>query len=564
MISDPQKEKKLSANEAIKEESNFLRGTIAESLADDSTGAIPASDAQLTKFHGTYLQDDRDQRASLLKEKKEKAYSFMIRVRVPGGVCTPEQWKGIDRLSEKFADGSLKLTTRQAFQLHGVLKENLKQTMKEINDTLLDTLAACGDVNRNVMSPANPNESALHEQALDLAQRIHDHLTPKTGAYAEIWLDGEKTSIGEEQVEPIYGKTYLPRKFKIAVALPPRNDVDVFSNCLGFVGIADGAEIVGYNVLVGGGLGMTHGKAATFPRLADVIGFCKPEQAVQVAEEVVKIQRDFGDRSDRRHARLKYTIQDRGAEWFAKELNFRLGWDLEKARDFHFESTTDRYGWDQDPDGKWNFGLFVEGGRLRGKDKTAIRKMAESIDCQFRLTANQNLVIARLDQGGKEAAEAILNEFEVRNPGEFSALRLNSIACTALPTCGLALAESERYLPTLIDDLYEIMDRLGLRDQSIAIRSTGCPNGCGRPYLGEIGLVGKSPGKYNLYLGAGFDGMRLNKLYKQAISHEEIISFLEPILENYSKNRESGEKFGDFCIREGYVGETSSGIDFHD
>ena len=564
MISDPNKPKKLSANEGIKENSDFLRGTITESLLDDSTGSIPASDAQLTKFHGTYLQDDRDKRMALIKEKKEKAFSFMIRVRVPGGVCTPKQWIGIDDLSDKFADGTLKLTTRQAFQLHGILKRNLKQTMKEINDTLLDTLAACGDVNRNVMSPANPFESKLHGQALDIAQKIHDHLTPQTSAYAEIWLDGEKTAIGESEVEPIYGKTYLPRKFKIAVALPPRNDVDVFSNCLGFVGIAEGEKIVGYNVLVGGGLGMTHGKVATFPRLADVIGFCTPEQVVQVAEEVVKIQRDHGDRSDRRHARLKYTIEDRGVEWFKDELNNRLGWSLDPVRDFTFESTTDRYGWNVDQDGHWTYGLFVEGGRLRDKAKQAVRKIAENIDCEFRLTANQNLVIARISEQSKNEIETILTDYEVVDSQSLSALRLNSIACTALPTCSLALAESERYLPSLIDELDEIIDSLDLRDESIAIRSTGCPNGCGRPYLGEIGLVGKAPGKYNLYLGAGLDGMRLNKLYRPAIPHEEIITELRPVLEDYSKNRVENERFGDFCIRKEYVKETGQGSDFHD
>jgi sulfite reductase (NADPH) hemoprotein beta-component len=564
MISDPNKPKKLSANEGIKENSDFLRGTISESLLDDSTGSIPASDAQLTKFHGTYLQDDRDKRMSLIKEKKEKAFSFMIRVRVPGGVCTPKQWIGIDDLSDKFADGTLKLTTRQAFQLHGILKRNLKQTMKEINDTLLDTLAACGDVNRNVMSPANPFESKLHGQALDIAQKIHDHLTPQTSAYAEIWLDGEKTAIGESEIEPIYGKTYLPRKVKIAVALPPRNDVDVFTNCLGFVGIPDGEKIIGYNVLVGGGLGMTHGKTATFPRLADVIGFCKPEQVVQVSEEVVKIQRDHGDRSDRRHARLKYTIEDRGVEWFKDELNKRLGWNLEPTKDFYFESTTDRYGWNEDSDGHWTYGLFVEGGRLRGKAKEAIRSIAEKIDCEFRLTANQNLVIARVSPESKVEIDKIFMEYDVTDSLSLSALRLNSIACTALPTCSLALAESERYLPTLIDELDEIIRKLGLRDKSIAIRSTGCPNGCGRPYIGEIGLVGKAPGKYNLYLGAGLDGMRLNKLYRPAIPHDEIISELRPVLEDFAKNRLENERFGDFCIRKEYVKETGQGSDFHD
>ena len=569
MISDPNTPKKLSANEGIKERSNFLRGTILDSLADESTGAISSEDAQLTKFHGTYMQDDRDKRAALLKEKKEKAFSFMIRVRVPGGVCTPAQWLGIDALADKFGESSLKLTTRQAFQLYGVLKKNLKQTMKEINDTLLDTLAACGDVNRNVMSPANPFESKLHAQALDVAQRIHDHLTPRTSAYAEIWMDGEKrSSIGVEEEEPIYGKTYLPRKFKIAVALPPRNDVDVYSNCLGFVGIAEGDKIVGYNVLVGGGLGMTHGKTATYPRLADVIGFCSPEQVVQVAEEVVKIQRDHGDRSDRRHARMKYTVEDKGPTWILGELNRRLGWNLDEAREFKFDSTTDRYGWTEDTDGKWAYGLFVEGGRLKASGdnmgRLALRKIAEEIPCQFRLTANQNVVIARVDQDNKEKVETILDQFKISLPNQLSGLRLNSIACTALPTCSLALAESERYLPRLIDELELIIGKLGLKEESIAIRSTGCPNGCGRPYLGEIGLVGKAPGKYNLYLGAGLDGTRLNKLYRPAITHEEIISELTPILEDFASSRNHEERFGDFCIRKGYVQATREGCDFHE
>ncbi len=565
MISDPDKSKKLSKNESIKEESDYLRGTILDSLADSSSGSISANDAQLTKFHGTYLQDNRDKRLALLKEKKEKAFSFMIRVRVPGGVCTPKQWLGIDQLCDKFGDQSLKLTTRQAFQLYGVVKKNLRQTMKEINDTLLDTLAACGDVNRNVMSPSNPFESELHGEALAVAQKIHDHLTPQTSAYAEIWLDGEKTKvIGEETVEPIYGKTYLPRKFKIAVALPPRNDVDVFSNCLGYVGIAENGKIVGYNVLVGGGLGMTHGKITTFPRVADVIGFCTPEQAVQVAEEVVKIQRDFGDRSDRRHARLKYTIEDRGVEWFIDELNQRLGWELQPARDFEFESTTDRYGWNQDADGSWTYGLFFESGRLRDRTKQAIRDIASTISCEFRLTANQNLVIARIPETDKVRVNEILSINQVTLPEKLSGLRLNSIACTALPTCGLALAESERYLPHLIDELDEIIEELGLSKESIAIRSTGCPNGCGRPYLGEIGLVGKAPGKYNLYLGAGLDGTRLNKLYKSAITHDEIVAELRPVLKSFSEVRNKGEHFGDFCIRQGYVKATGQGADFHE
>ena len=568
MIQDSEKPKKLAKNETIKEESNFLRGTIAESLEDTTTGSISQSDAQLTKFHGTYLQDNRDERKALLKEKKEKAFSFMIRIRVPGGVCTSEQWLGIDGLSDKFADGTIKLTTRQAFQLHGVLKRDLKQTMKEINDTLLDTLAACGDVNRNVMSPSNPFESSLHSDALELAQKLHDHLTPSTTAYAEIWLDGEKTAVSEEVVEPIYGKTYLPRKFKIAVALPPRNDVDVFSNDLGYIGIVEDGKIAGYNVLVGGGLGMSHGKTTTFPRLADVIGFCFPEEAVEIAEEVVKIQRDYGNRSDRRNARLKYTIEGRGIAWFKDELTKRLGRNLQEAREFSFESTTDRYGWMEDADGKWAFGLYVEGGRLRDMDgrneKKAMQDIAKEVGCEFRLTANQNLAIARISTEDKDKINSILKQNGVPLPNTLSGLRLNSISCTALPTCSLALAESERYLPSLMDELDKILSDFGLTDDSIAIRSTGCPNGCGRPFLGEIGLVGKAPGKYNLYLGAGLDGMRLNKLYRQAITHDEIVAELRPILKEYSEVRNTDERFGDFCIRKNYVAATGQGSDFHE
>ena len=343
---------------------------------------------------------------------------------------------------------------------------------------------------------------------------------------------------------------------------------NVFSNCLGFVGIPEGDKVIGYNVLVGGGLGMTHGKTATYPRLADVIGFCSPEQVVQVAEEIVKIQRDHGDRSDRRHARMKYTVEDKGPDWILEELNRRLGWSLEKAKDFEFDSTTDRYGWTQDADGKWAYGLFVEGGRLRASGKNqgrlALRKIAEEVPCQFRLTANQNVIIARIDQEDKERVEGILRSHGVVLPDQLSGIRLNSIACTALPTCSLALAESERYLPKLVDELETIIGNLGLRDQSIAIRSTGCPNGCGRPYLGEIGLVGKAPGKYNLYLGAGLDGRRLNKLYRPAISHEEIVQELTPVLQDFASNRETDERFGDFCIRKGYVQATHEGSDFHD
>ena len=569
MNSDADKLEKLSKNEDIKANSDYLLGTILEGLEDQSTGAISSDDSQLTKFHGTYLQDDRDLRAERVKKKLEKAFSFMVRIRVPGGLCSRAQWLEIDRLSNQFADGTIKLTTRQAFQLHGVLKGNLKQTIKEINDTLLDTLAACGDVNRNVMCSPNPFESRLHAETQDLAESISSHLTPQTSSYAEIWLDGERQSVGPEgEIEPIYGKTYLPRKFKIAVALPPRNDVDVFSNDLGFVAIVEEQEIVGYNILAGGGLGMTHGKPGTYPRIADVIGFCKPGEVLQVAEEAVKVQRDYGDRSDRRHARLKYTIEDRGVGWFKAELEKRLGWSLESARDFSFDLTTDRYGWTEDHDGKWAYCLFVEGGRLRDSEeasaKSAISELADSHEGDFRLTPNQNLIIGRVEEPNKAVVEETLLKHGVPLSSELSGLRLNSIACTALPTCGLALAEAERFLPSLVDDVDQVLQQAGLRDESIAIRATGCPNGCGRPYLGEIGLVGKAPGKYNLYLGAAINGTRLNKLYRQALTHEEILAALRPLIRDFANERAGAESFGDFCIRKGLVKASDHGPGFHD
>ena len=567
MTIDSDSKPKPSKVELIKEHSDFLRGTILEGLADASTGAIATDDTQLSKFHGIYQQDDRDQRKERLREKLEKAFIFMCRVAAPGGVVTPEQWLAMDRISDDTADSTLKITTRQAFQLHGVIKGNLKRTIREINESLLTTLSACGDVNRNVMAAANPHESSLHEQAWKVAKLISSHLKPRTRAYHEIWLDGEKVA-GRQDEEPIYGETYLPRKFKIAVAVPPRNDVDVFSNDLGFIAIEENGELLGFDVAVGGGFGMTHGKVATYPRLADVIGFCLPDQVVEVAEKVVLVQRDHGDRSDRRHARLKYTIDDHGIEWFKDELHKRLGWSLNASKGVNFESMADPYGWMKGLDGRWYYTLFVEGGRVRdraGKNlKSALREIAGSHAGDFRLTANQNLVIGRVPEEAKSRISRVLSDHGVGDAHEGSGLRLNSISCTAMPTCGLALAEAERYLPDLVTDLETLTEECGLWGDEIVIRMTGCPNGCGRPYLGEIGLVGKAPGKYNLYLGAGYDGTRLNKLYKEALTHDELIDALRPIIQRYAKERETGERFGDFCIRTGYVKATRQGMDFHD
>jgi sulfite reductase (NADPH) hemoprotein beta-component len=556
-------ERKLAHNEYLKIESNYLRGTLAEGLADVSTGGLTEDEQQLLKFHGCYLQDDRDLRAGRRKHKLEKAFSFLIRVRVPGGVATPAQWIQMDKLATDYANGTIKLTTRQAFQLHGVIKTQLKKTIQEINAAALDTIAACGDVNRNVMCNPNPYLSEAHTEVLRISQAISDHLTPATGAYHEIWLDGEKVESTEEEVEPIYGKTYLPRKFKIAVAVPPSNDVDIHANDLSFVAIVEQGKVVGYNVAVGGGMGMTHGAEDTYPRLADIIGFCRPEQVVEVAEKVVLVQRDFGDRTNRKHARLKYTIDDRSPEWFLGKVNEYLGYDLEAARPFHFEDNGDRFGWVEDHEGNFHLNLFIEGGRVRGKAREGLRRIAEVHEGDFRLTGNQNLIIARVSPAKRPEIEALLEEFALLDSHQRSALRLNSIACVALPTCGLALAEAERALPGVITDLENVIEDAGLRHDAITIRMTGCPNGCGRPFLAEIAFVGRAPGKYNLYLGGGHAGDRLNKLYREAVTREEAIALLEPIIRDYAVSRQEGERFGDFVIRAGYVAATVNGLDFH-
>jgi len=547
-------EKKLSKNEHIKEDSNYLRGTILEGLADVSTGALSADDGQLTKFHGIYQQDDRDVRNERRKQKLDKAYSFMARVRVPGGVCTAQQWLEMDRLADTYANGTLKLTTRQAFQFHGIIKSNLKTTIAEINKACLDTIAACGDVNRNVMCNPNPYQSAVHADVQKLAEDISNHLTPATRAYHEIWLDGEKV---ESTEEPIYGKTYLPRKFKTVIAVPPSNDVDIFAHDLGYIAIVEGDKLVGYNVTVGGGMGMTHNNSATYPRVAQHLGFVKPEDAVKIAEAVVTTQRDNGDRSDRKHARLKYTVEDMGLDAFRAEVEKRSGVSIEAPRDYKFDHMGDRYGWVQGVDDQWHLTLFIQNGRVLDTPqyamKTALREVAKIHTGDFRLTANQNLIIGAVPESAKSAVEAILNEHGVMDRMNTSGMRLNSMACVALPTCGLALAESERYLPDLVTDIEKILDEAGLREDEIVIRMTGCPNGCARPFLAEIGLVGRSPGKYNLYLGASFVGERVNKLYRDSATHDQVLEELKPILLRYAKERNDGERFGDFTIRAGYV-----------
>lgn len=561
-------DKKLSANERIKEASRFLRGTLAEGLQQTATGAIADDDAQLVKFHGMYLQDDRDLRGERTKKKLEKAFAFMIRLRMPGGVCKPAQWLALDRIARDYANGTLRLTTRQTFQFHGVIKSNLKTTMKAIDAALLDTLAACGDVNRNVLATSNPYESPAHRAAFDLAHSISDYLLPRTPAYREVWLDGEKIAGGEgEVIEPIYGRTYLPRKFKIAVAVPPANDVDIFAQDLGFIAIVDKTgKIAGYNITVGGGMGMTHGEPETFPRTGDLLGFCRPDDVLTVAEAIVTVQRDWGDRTNRKHARLKYTIEDRGLDTFRAEVERRIGKPLEKTRAFKFTSNGDRYGWTEGEDGRAHLTLFIENGRIRdiqgGPSLLAgLRRIAEVHDGEFRLTANQNVIVANVRAENRAAIEALVAEYGLT--AHATALRRNALACVALPSCGLALAESERYLPSLITALEARLDAHGVGEEDITIRMTGCPNGCARPYISEIGLVGKGPGRYNLYLGGAFDGSRMSKLYAEDLEHDAIVATLDPLFAAYAEERREGERFSAFLIRTKRIAKTTNGPDFH-
>ena len=556
----------LSRNEYIKEASDYLRGTLADGLREEITGAIVDDDAQLVKFHGMYLQDDRDLRAERTRKKMEKAFAFMIRVRIPGGVLTPAQWLALDQVARDYGNGSMRLTTRQTVQLHGVIKANLKPTLKAIDAALLSSIAACGDVNRNVMCNPNPYQSRAHAAAIELARKISKHLEPCTPAYREIWLDGERIACGQEEViEPIYGKTYMPRKFKTVVALPPSNDVDVFAQDLGFIAILDAQdEVAGWNVTVGGGMGMTHGEPDTYPRVADVLGFCRTEDALAVAEVVVTVQRDWGDRVNRKHARLRYTIEDRGLDNFREQVERRSGVKLDPPQPFTFTSTGDRYGWTEGPTS--HLTLYIENGRVRDfasgtQMLTGLRRIASLHDGDFRITANQNLVIANVAEPKRAEIERIASDHGLLAPR--SGLRRNSMACVALPTCGLALAESERYLPDLVLALEERLATHGIEEDDIVIRMTGCPNGCARPYLAEIGLVGRGPGRYNLYLGAAYDGSRLSKLYREDLDHAGIVSALDPVFAAYAAERHDGERFGEFVIRAGFVARSGNGRDFH-
>jgi sulfite reductase (NADPH) hemoprotein beta-component len=553
MSSQPVPSKPLVSNETLKLASNHLRGTIAQDLADTSTGAISEQNNQLTKFHGLYMQDDRDLRIPLKKEGKEKAFAFMLRLRLPGGRATPAQWLVLDQLAEELAAPSLRLTTRQTLQFHGVLKANARPLIQRMHQVLLDSIAACGDVNRNVMASPNPERNAALQQVHEHARAWSEFALPKTRAYHEIWLDEELVAGGEPEPEPMYGDTYLPRKFKTGFALPPSNDIDVFTQDLGFIAIVENERLVGYNVTVGGGMGMNHNNAETFPRLADVLGFVAADKVNAIGEAVLTAQRDYGDRTNRKHARLKYTIEERGLEWFKAEVERRSGLVFEPARPFHFDTIEDPHGWHECVDGTWFYGLHILSGRIKDLPgwpmKTALREIAAIHTGDFRLTPSQNLTISGVTADQKKVIEDILLAHGLAGENNRSRLRLNALSCVALPTCGLALAESERILPELLARFETVLDEAGLREDAISLRVTGCANGCARPYVAEIGLVGRAPNKYALYLGAKYDGTRLGRLASTSVTLESAVELLEPIIKRYALERNEGEGFGDYCDR---------------
>ncbi|MBN9042575.1 MAG: sulfite reductase subunit beta [Rhizobiales bacterium 62-47] len=558
---------KLGPDETLKANSNQLRGTITKSLFDPITGAVTTSDTKLMKFHGIYQQDDRDIRDERRRQKLEPAFTFMARVRLPGGVLSPSQWLKLDKLGRAHGGETLRLTTRQTFQFHRVVKEDLQALMQGLRDVVLDTRAACGDDTRGVMCSINPQLSKIHAEVYALAKQASDHAIPKTGAYNEIWYGEERGKISEPE-EPFYGRTYMPRKFKIGFVIPPSNDIDVYAQDLGFIAIVVRGKLKGFNVAIGGGMGRTDQAPQTYPRLADVIGFIKVEQLTAAIDAVMSVQRDYGDRVDRLHARFKYTVDDKGLDWIKAEIESRLGTPLAPAQPFKFTSNGDVFGWVKGDDGREHYTMFIENGRVINTPALpmmdGLRAIARVHIGTFRITPNQSLTIADVAPAARPDIERLIREYGLDGQNKRSALRLNSMACVALPTCGLAMAESERYLPTLISKIEPILAANGLTDEPITLRMTGCPNGCARPYVAEIALTGRAPGKYNLYFGGGFHGQRLNKMYLENVGEAAILNALEEILGRYARERQAGERFGDFAIRAGYVAEVKEGRHFND
>lgn len=541
--------------EELKLTSNFLRGSIAQEIADGNA-FVSEDSANLLKVHGTYLQDDRDQRGS------EKAFSFMVRSRVPGGKVTAAQFLAELDICDKFANGTLRITDRQGFQLHGVLKTSLKETIRGINEIKLSTLAACGDVCRNVMAcPAPFKNNSVFTEIQQLADTLAHHFRPRTSAYYEIWLkDGENSELVHSQPdsEPIYGASYLPRKFKIGIALPEDNCIDIYTQDMGYLAVVENGKIVGYNLLVGGGMGMTPAKKTTFPALAKQMAFITPEQAVPVGEAVVKVQRDFGNRSDRKQARLKYLIHEQGLPWFKAKVEEYYGAKLPDPRPVDVTDVDDHIGWHEQGDGKLFLGINIENGRLKDEGPLQLKKMFRVLLAKYgmdtRLTALQGVILCDIDPKDKADINQILKDHGCKNADELTLARRYSIACPAYPTCGLAVTESERVMPDVMDALEAEMAKHGLLSERIAIHMTGCPNGCARPYTPDIGLVGKARGKYTLYLGGNAQGTRLAFLYEDMVPQEELPTKLSPIFAKYKVGRQTGESFGDFCHRVGKDG----------
>jgi sulfite reductase (NADPH) hemoprotein beta-component len=545
--------------EKIKRNSHGLRGTISEGLQDEITGAISEEDQALLKFHGMYQQDDRDRREERAEKKLERLYSFMIRLRLPGGFLKPEQWIAIHHIAGENATGIIKITTRQTIQLHGLIKSKIKPTIQAFNEASLDSIATCGDINRNVICSAHPMQSPIHAQVHAYARTISELLMPKTRAYYEIWLDQEMIQDKKEEDDPLYQDRYLPRKFKIAIAIPPNNDIDVFANDIGLIAIIENNVLKGFNIAIGGGLSTTHGNNSTYPRLASEIGFLAGEQnLLKAIYAIVTIQRDFGNRIDRKLARLKYTIDNHGLGWFKEEVERRIGLALDVPRPYHFSSRRDYFGWEKNSQGLWYHTIFVESGRILDDDqlklKAALLAVAKTGKANFRFTGNQNLILADIYEKDKALIDSILQEFGiVQYCNKLSAIRKHSMACVALNTCPLALAEGQRYLPGLISKIELVLNKYGLNQEEIIIRMTGCPNGCGRPNLAEIGLVGTALGHYNLYLGSNEIGTRLNKIYKEQLDEAAILHELDHLFSSFKQNRNSDERFGDFSLRLGFV-----------
>ncbi len=546
---------KKSAIENIKEASDALRGTIKQSLSDEITGAIREDDQAVIKFHGMYQQDDRDRREERAAKKLDRLYTFMIRLRLPGGLISAKQWIAAHHIAGDNSTGVIKITTRQTIQLHGLIKAKIKPTIQAFNESYLDSIATCGDINRNVACSSNPSESPIHEQVFAYADKISKLLMPKSKAYYEVWLDDELVIDKKEEEDPLYQNRYLPRKFKIGIVIPPNNDVDVLTNDIGLIAIIEDNQLKGFNIAIGGGLSTTHGNAETYARLGTVIGFTDTEEKVlKTVYEILTVQRDFGNRSDRKLARLKYTLDKMGVDQYRKEVEKRTGFDLEPARSFVFTSRVDRYGWEQSVSGKWYYTLFIENGRVLDDEKlalkTALLEIAQTGKCNFLFTSNQNMIISDIAEKDKSAINEILKRFKIIEHTEAaSVIRKNAMACVALPTCPLALAEAQRYMPSLISKIEPLLEKHLLQNESIIMRMTGCPNGCARPYATEIGLVGTAPGRYNLHIGGDNVGQRLNQLFKESLDESQILVELDSLFASFKEKRKTKESFGDYALR---------------